>query len=219
MKPMLVIVAGPGRSGTSLVMQVLDACGFECGNRHALMTTDARNPWGYYELPPVIRFNSEAIHKASGLEWKGLENDLLLTPSLEQVHGLFCQPVLKDLIPKGDRVAVKDPRFCFTLGMWVRQLLDHDVRLIYAARGEPETVESWHRAYGIPKDKALELIRARQKALQEWIDLCRIRHTVVLYENWFENPSYNALKISHLIDYELLPAEVLGVVENRTNNS
>ncbi|HQQ01213.1 MAG TPA: peptidase dimerization domain-containing protein, partial [bacterium] len=129
------------------------------------------------------------------------------------------QKFVKDLIPKGDRVAVKDPRFCFTLGPWVQQLSEHDVRLIYAARGEPETVESWHRAYGIPMDKALGLIRARQKALQEWIDLCRIPHTVVLYENWFENPCYNALKISHVIDFELLPAHVLGVVKDRTNNS
>lgn len=215
MNPMIVFVTGPGRSGTSLAMQVLDACGFECGNRTSLMIADKRNPWGYYELPEVIRFNSELIHKASGIPWKGLENDLWLTPSLEDVNRLICQEVLRDIIPRGERVAVKDPRFCFTLGPWVQQLSEYDVRLIYTARGEHETCESWHRAYGIPMDKALGLIRARQKALQEWIDLCRIPHTAILYENWFENPSYNALKISHVIDTEICPEHVLNVVRER----
>ncbi len=219
MKPMLVIVTGPGRSGTSLVMQVLDACGFECGTRSELMIADARNPWGYYELPGLIRFNSELIHKAAGVDWKGLEDDLWLTPTLQQVHGLFCQPVLKDLIPKGDRVAVKDPRFCFTLGLWVRQLPGYDLRVIWSDRCEPEAVESWHRSYGVPKDKALELIRARRCAFSDWMNVCRIEWRAILYEDWFENPSHNALKISHLIGQEILPEQILSVVKDRKNNS
>jgi hypothetical protein len=197
-------------------MQILEACGFQCGDREELRRADAHNLWGYYELPSVIRFNSEAMHKALGMEWKGLKNDWELLPNPEQVHALFCYRVLKDLIPRGNRVAVKDPRFCLTLGLWARQLLDHDVRLIYCARGEEETAKSWHKAYGVPADKALELIRERQHALERWIDLYGIPHEVVLYENWFENPLYNALKISHLID-QPLSSHVLGVVKDRAD--
>ncbi|WP_340075889.1 alkaline phosphatase family protein [Leptobacterium sp. I13] len=109
-KEQIVVVSGLPRSGTSLMMQMLDAGGLDIltdENRKA----DESNPKGYYEYNPVMR-----IHKDNS--WLHLGKDKavkIVAPLLQHIDPqyrykvIFMKRDLHEIIKSQQKMVGKDP--------------------------------------------------------------------------------------------------------------
>ena len=58
---MTVLIAGSGRSGTSLDAMILEALGLDAGKREHMVMPTELNPRGYFEILPLLEFISNRI--------------------------------------------------------------------------------------------------------------------------------------------------------------
>lgn len=191
---MLVVVMGMGRSGTSVLMQVLDAAGFDCGSD--FIPGNENNPRGYYERKPVMHFNIGLLEQASGQSRR-----LYPLPTEEQIEPLTGTPVPIEF-PAHDS-AVKDPRFSLTFPVWWPHLHNHDVRVIIARRDEDAIAESMLRAYGINLSSAKEIIGEYNRRACLWVDRYGLNAAEIWYEDWFDDPAKNIAKLEALFERKL----------------
>lgn len=70
--PTMLLVLGPGRSGTSLVARLLECLGAK--NSSNLMLANPGNPTGYFEDLDIYRFNEEVLLPHLGLKWYSLSS-------------------------------------------------------------------------------------------------------------------------------------------------
>ncbi|MBD3266309.1 hypothetical protein GF373_06530, partial [bacterium] len=82
----LIMVIGPGRSGTSLIMQILRAAGINCGQNW--IPTNKNNPRGYFELKWVMNFNRFLLRTAANDE-----TSLYPMPDRQSVEALAGIPL------------------------------------------------------------------------------------------------------------------------------
>lgn len=191
---MLIVVMGMGRSGTSVLMQVLNAAGFDCGSDW--IETNDNNPRGYYERLPVMNFNISILRQASG------EPDSIYPlPDEAAIERLVGAPI-PVLFPESD-YAVKDPRFSLTFPVWEPYLRQFDVRVIIARRREEAIAESMLRAYGIGLVQARNIIDAYNRRGQRQVERYNLRSTEIWYEDWFEAPQRNLDRLRTLIERPL----------------
>ena len=102
--PQIAVVSGLPRSGTSLLMQMLDAGGLEVVSDH-IRAADIDNPRGYFELERVkqIQKDSSWLPATRGKAFKMISQLLYHLPPTEAYRVIFMpQP------RGGDRVARKD---------------------------------------------------------------------------------------------------------------
>jgi hypothetical protein len=139
MNPPLVIV-GPGRSGTSVVMRALEACGLYLGPTEQMMPGAITNPDGYWEHIGIVRINDAVLeHFNAGWDLPPREprwDD----PELNGLRGL-AMTVLAEL-SSHPHWGWKDPRMCLTLPFW--QALVPDLRPVMCVRHPAEVSASLH---------------------------------------------------------------------------
>src|SRR6187551_1817386 len=116
----LVLVAGSGRSGTSLFSGILQRLGYHVPQPE--VPADSTNPRGFAESQWVVDFHTRLLMKA-GVQvsdarpaaW-GATADVALD---EAVHGELARWLGKQF-RSSDHVLVKDPRLCWFLPLWKR---------------------------------------------------------------------------------------------------
>ena len=103
----LIVVSGLPRSGTSMLMQMLEAAGIPVMT-DAVRAPDVNNPRGYYELERVKR-----LHKDTDKSWlaegegKALKIVSFLLPHLPEVYKyqvIFMQRSLREICASQDRM-------------------------------------------------------------------------------------------------------------------
>jgi hypothetical protein len=102
-RPVIVVVSGLPRSGTSMMMQMLAAGGmrvFTDGTR----TPDAGNPLGYYELEKVKRLGADVswIGQAEGKAIKIISPLLVHLPTAYRFQVLFMERPLAEILASQD---------------------------------------------------------------------------------------------------------------------
>lgn len=186
---MLLVVMGMGRSGTSVLMQVLEAAGFDCGADW--IETNENNPRGYYERLPVMQFNRDILREACP------EGDFIFPiPTREAIASLVGTYVPVQF-PTHD-YAVKDPRFSLTFPVWYPTITNHDTRIIIAKRSPNAIAESVLRAYGQSPEKTLPIIDEYNQRSQEYATEFGLPYVEIVYEDWFEHPAKNIERLETL---------------------
>ena len=95
----IIVVSGLPRSGTSLMMQMLDNGGVEVVTDN-IRTADTDNPRGYYELEKVkkIKQNASWLPETRGKAFKMVSQLLYDLPASERYRILFMERDLDEML-------------------------------------------------------------------------------------------------------------------------
>lgn len=141
-----LLVIGMHRSGTSVLTHLINLHGVSLGSE--LLEAAFDNEAGFWENRKVVEFH-ERVLAALGSSWDDPRE--LPADWLEQLRatGLFDELTALIVAEFGDAPiwAVKDPRLCRLLPMWLKTLaqLDIEPKLIFAMRHPGEVVGSLMR--------------------------------------------------------------------------
>jgi hypothetical protein len=99
MESAIIIVSGLPRSGTSLMMQMLDKGGIEVVTDN-IRTADTDNPRGYYEFEMVKKIKQDAswLPQTRGKVFKMVSQLLYDLPSSERYRILFMERDLDEIL-------------------------------------------------------------------------------------------------------------------------
>src|SRR5262249_25004858 len=105
MGPEIIIVSGLPRSGTSLMMQMLESGGVEVVTDN-LRTADTDNPRGYYELEKVkqIKRDSAWLAGTRGKAFKMVSQLLYDLPPTERYRILFMERDLDEMLRSQEKM-------------------------------------------------------------------------------------------------------------------
>jgi len=151
----MILVTGMQRSGTSMVCQLLAACGLSFGDPADLLPADRWNASGYFEAKAVMDVNSKIItglaRHGSALETWFAKVAYLGMPRQSRIGARA--PRHRDTVvalgAKSRDCVVKDPRFCLTLRHWCEWT---DVACVVVCMRNPSAVvESLLRRHGLPR--------------------------------------------------------------------
>ncbi len=151
----MIVVTGMHRSGTSLLALWLDAAGVPFGPRSEFYAADAHNPRGYLEERGIIDLNSyiaTGFTRTGGMVQRLVGQATYLAGAGDRHRANRVARVHEQMRATAEQrsgVAVKDPRFCLTLGDW--DAIDGAVeRCVVAVRHPALVVDSLHRRQRIP---------------------------------------------------------------------
>lgn len=216
----VIVVLGPGRSGTSLVMQVLEGLGMEISSE--LIASSGANPEGFYEDAGIVE-----LHKA-------LIKDLDITLGMPLPHNWEeteaaqrgrrqIRELLQDRLSKTSGTwGFKDPRTNNFLPLWSRAFNGPGVVPIYIlALRDPQSILASLRSQVSRSDALNELLWLQRTtdALYYSGGNCFIAH----YEDWFDRPGalakellkYTGLEQSFAGDAEAVAKQVISSALNR----
>lgn len=146
----LVLVAGSGRSGTSLLTTILGMAGFHVPQPE--VDADSTNPKGFGEPKWVVDFHGRLLRARRVSVWDSRPAAFASTAEAAQddaaLHEL--RGWLKVQFVGNENVVVKDPRISYFLPLWERAAADLGVQLSFATllRHPSEAVSSAMRWYG-----------------------------------------------------------------------
>lgn len=199
----VVIVVGPGRSGTSLLMQILTARGMKGAPPTQV---NISNPEGGFEDLEI-----RAAHSAI---FASLPFPPLLLRSLTRVdqaglassHGAALAEIVRRNVEEGSVWGFKDPRASTLTPLWnqVLQQMDISPRYVLCVRHPAAVAESYRRHF------------PRERELSEYLWLIRTidplltnpeRIFVVHYEDWFSDPAQRARLVIELMRFVGLPSD------------
>ena len=146
----VIIVSGLPRSGTSMMMQMLEAGGLQIlsdGERQA----DDDNPKGYYELEAVKKTKHDAswLEEAPGKAVKMISQLLLDLPAGREVRVIFMRRDLKEILASqakmlarrggGDSVDIDDEQMEMLFSKHLTQVIDW-----LKSQAKMKVIEVWH---------------------------------------------------------------------------
>jgi hypothetical protein len=104
----IIIVSGLPRSGTSLMMQMLDKGGIPVVTDH-VRTADADNPRGYYELERVkaIKRDASWLPELRGKAVKMISQLLYELPANHRYRVIFMERNLDEVIPSQEKMLAR----------------------------------------------------------------------------------------------------------------
>jgi len=104
----IIVVSGLPRSGTSLMMQMLDHGGVEVVTDH-IRAADTDNPRGYYEFERVKKIREDAswLPEARGKAFKMVSQLLYELPSSERYHVIFMERDLDEMLVSQEKMLAR----------------------------------------------------------------------------------------------------------------
>jgi hypothetical protein len=182
----IVIVLGPGRSGTSLLMQILNKMGMHISDN--MLQGSVGNPEGFFEDLEIVKIHKNVLQELNTQSSLPMPEGWLESEVVKK-----SRPELRNLLEK--RLAefngiwgFKDPRTSNLLPLWNRILNSPGTIPVFiiAMRNPASVSSSLNRQ--INKEKAI----AEMQWLQRTTDA--LHHTaadcfIVHYEDWFDDSS------------------------------
>lgn len=209
----IVLVLGMHRSGTSLCSHVLSALGLDMADRVAppgLAAPAADNQRGHWERWEIVDFHDRIL---------GLFNRGYYTPFHDfplpvawwadpRVAGIRREiaDFLEQRMGRG-RFGFKDPRTVRLLPIWhqIANELGLAPKIVFCLRNPAQVARSLQAREGLPADSG------EYRWLTYIIDFFRnirdIEFCTIEYEDWFEEPSPNLLKLRQFLDLPMQPAD------------
>lgn len=190
----VVIVLGSGRSGTSLLMQILAGMGMQVSNN--LIAANVSNPEGFFEDLDFKDIQAELYSCLNVSASMPLPENWIDTDCAKRAKASLHASLQRLLAEKTGILGLKDPRISTLLPLWL--LLFNPLRVvpryILAVRDPRSVVASFVRQYKTPGHTA-ELIWLLRTvgAIENTRADCFIAH----YENWFVDPRSLAQRLLH----------------------
>ena len=184
----VIVVLGSGRSGTSLLMQVLAALGMTLSER--LIGPGQANPRGHFEDAPIVRIQADLLRRLGAWPYHPLPADWLdhpATAAAEQDLAAALAERLARCPAPAPPWGFKDPRTAAFLPLWQRLFarLDLAPRYVLALRDPASVVQSFMATYGTGAAEAEAVwLRRTGEALRHTRGRCHLVH----YEDWFARP-------------------------------
>lgn len=192
----VIVVLGSGRSGTSLLMQVLAALGMRVSER--LIGAGRDNPRGHFEDAPIVRIQADLLRQLDAWPYHPLPPDWLdhpATAAAERALDDLLQAQLGEHEAGAPPWGFKDPRTAAFLPLWQRLFdrLGIAPRYLLALRDPGSIVRSFMAAYGAGADEAESVwLRRTGDALWHTGGRCHLVH----YEDWFRRPGAMAADLA-----------------------
>ena len=198
----LVLVAGPGRSGTSLLSGILQRLGFVVPQPE--VPPDPSNPRGFGESQWVVDFHTRLL-RAAGVQTADARPSAWVATARAQLDPHVQRELrgwLRRQLGRADNVLVKDPRLSWFLPLW-RQCAEEvggSPRLITVLRHPGAVVSSKQRYYGVSQGEAartagwLHQCLFTERATREW------PRTFVLYDELLEDWPRAVARIGDALD-------------------
>jgi hypothetical protein len=147
----LVLVAGSGRSGTSLFSGILQRLGYTVP--HPEVPADETNPRGFAESQWVVDFHTRLLRQARVQTSDARPAASLKTAQVgfaPEVHGEL-RAWLERQLDTADDLVIKDPRLSWFLPLWRRcaEEIGGAPRFITMLRHPGAVVDSKQRHYGV----------------------------------------------------------------------
>ena len=146
----LVLVAGSGRSGTSLVSGILKRLGFHVPQPE--VPADATNPRGFAESQWVVDLHTSLLRRARVQVADARPGAWALTAErcLDEEAQALVRGWLDEQLAEAGDIVIKDPRLSWFLPLWRRCAEDAGVRprIITMLRHPAAVVDSKQRWYG-----------------------------------------------------------------------
>lgn len=146
----LLLVAGSGRSGTSLLAGLMGRLGFHIPLPE--VKADASNPQGFGEPRWAVDFHSELLRlqnvaSQDGRPWAWTATEKV---AAQEHTRRRLREWLEEQLSHGGRVVVKDPRLAWFLDLYVRtaEELGANVSVVTMLRHPAESIKSREMAYG-----------------------------------------------------------------------
>ena len=146
----LVLVAGSGRSGTSLVSGILQRLGYHVPAPE--VPADDTNPRGFAESQWVVDFHTALLKRvrvqvsdARPAAW-AITADVCLEEEVQQQLRTWLEQQYRE----ADHVLIKDPRLSWFLPLWQRcaEAIGVSPRFVTMLRHPAAVVDSKQRSYG-----------------------------------------------------------------------
>jgi hypothetical protein len=101
----IIVVSGLPRSGTSVMMQMLDNGGIPVVTDN-IRTADTDNPRGYYEYEQVKKIREDAawVPATRGKAFKMVSQLLYDLPAQEQYHVIFMERDLDEMLASQEKM-------------------------------------------------------------------------------------------------------------------
>ena len=190
----VVVVLGAGRSGTSLMMQILVAMGMQVSGN--LIPANASNPEGFFEDVDLKDIQAALNSCINAPAFIPLPENWLDTECAKKAKA-GLGPVLQRLLDEHSGVlGIKDPRIATFLPLWTRLFNPMRVvpKYILAVREPRSVIGSFMRQYNNPCHIAeLVWLLRNLEAIDNTAADCFIAH----YEDWFTEPILHAQGLLH----------------------
>jgi hypothetical protein len=204
----LVLVAGSGRSGTSLFTGILQRLGFYVPQPE--VPADETNPRGFAESQWVVDFHTRLLRRA------GVETaDARPAAWAEMAHTALDDGVQRELrrwlgkqFRKGENVIIKDPRLSWFLPLWRRCAEDLGVspRFVTVLRHPAAVVQSKQRSYGGWQGEISRTAGWLNQALFTERATRDARRVFVRYEQILDDWTRTVGRVGEALDLDLIRA-------------
>lgn len=194
----VVVVLGAGRSGTSLLMQVLAAVGLRVSAD--LIPARRDNPEGFFEDAPIVKIQADLLRALGAWPYHPLPADWLRRPATASAREALRTVLARHLAQDG-LWGFKDPRTAAFLPLWQALFAEAGIapRYVLALREPGSIIRSFMHAYGTPAEVAEQVwLRRTCDALWHTRADCHIVH----YEDWFSRPREVAAGLARFADLE-----------------
>lgn len=181
----VIVILGSGRSGTSLLMQMLGAMGM--GLSEDMIEARRDNPQGFFEDAAIVRIQADLLRALGAWPYHPLPADWLARPQTAAAEE-HLRGVLREHLARPGIWGFKDPRTASFLPLWQRLFAQAAVtpKCILALREPGSIIRSFMQAYGTPAETAEQVwLRRTCDALRHTGGACHIVH----YEDWFNRPA------------------------------
>ena len=146
----LLLVAGPGRSGTSLFTGIVARLGFHVPQPEVV--ADASNPRGFSESKWVVDFHDRLLERAGvhAADARPAAWGLTANAALDERVRRKLRHWLDEQFRRADDVVIKDPRLSWFLPLWRLCASEVGARPCFASvmRHPAAVIESKQRSYG-----------------------------------------------------------------------
>lgn len=181
----VIVILGSGRSGTSLLMQMLGAMGM--GLSADMIAARRDNPQGFFEDASIVKIQADLLRALGAWPYHPLPADWLARPQTAAA-GEQLRAVLRGHMARPGVWGFKDPRTASFLPLWQGLFAAEGItpKYILALREPGKVIRSFMQAYGTPEDVA-EAVWLRRTCDALWHT--RADCHVVHYEDWFSRPA------------------------------
>lgn len=218
----IIVVLTAGRSGSSLLMRVLDNLGLALSEN--LIAGRYENPEGYFEDKDIVEVHKKLYKRFFIREQSPLPDNWLKTEAVDKAKNKLIK-IIQDRVKSSPNIwGFKDPRTCSFLPLWNRVFNKARVipKFIIAVRNPQSVVVSQKKFYDVNEDVVEFLWLQRTiDALYHSAADCYIVH----YEDWFTDGEKIASELfeftglnSYFPDIQHLKA-IINVVNPNLNRS
>lgn len=199
----LIIVLGTGRSGTSLLMQILREIGVEYADD--VIGADASNIVGHFEDSRIVNIQRNflsSLQKKQGINNPIITEEVLQSDEVTKLREQIEKHIIREIKNnKGNFYALKDPRISVLLPIWQVVFAKNNIEPIYlfALRYPSSVIKSLVTYYHGTKEDA-EILWLQRTISSFYYTKSKL--FVVHYEKWFESPESQLKDLINYLGYE-----------------